>query len=373
MSRITYPRLGTVLLAVAAMTAAGAIAQGQSRNSNQSPNQAQSEKQQNQSRADQKPMVLQPDLPGVHRNHRLILKDGTYQMVTQYQIVGDRVRYFSAERDDWEEIPASLVDWPATRKWEAEHNPQAGGAESPAMKEAAALDAQETAERSDQRASMPEVARGLNLPNQDGVFVLDTYRGTPELVELKPTDVDPGARRRRGGGILNPLAGARTRLILNGEHAKVHLHVNEPSFYLSLDTAHNAALKEPVLANAMTIDTVSAKAINSRIYGAHSAHSQFAVVHLNERIAMRFLGPIAVSRTGQVIADFSVIPTTVEVMPGGRWLRVKPERPLLIGEYALVEILSPTEMNPSVWAFQVNPLKGDNMGALTPILGHSNQ
>ncbi len=39
-------------------------------------------------------------------NQRLVLKDGTYQVVTKYQKVGDRVRYFSAERGQWEELPA---------------------------------------------------------------------------------------------------------------------------------------------------------------------------------------------------------------------------------------------------------------------------
>lgn len=318
-------------------------------------------------------MSLKPDLPGLHRNHRLILKDGSYQIVTQYQIVGNRVRYFSQERDDWEEMPVSLVDWPATRKWEKEHNKLPGEQTSPAMKEAAALDAQETAERADQRASMPEVANGLNLPDQDGVFVLDTYKGTPELIELKPTDVDPGASTHHGVAALNPLTGAKRRLVLNGQHAKVHLHVNEPTFYVSLDNSHNAELKEPALADAMTIKTVSDQAIKDRVYGAHSAHSHFAVVHLNERIAMRFLGPIIVSRTGAVVPNNRVIPTKVTVMPGGRWLRVQLERPTMIGEYALVEILSPKEMNPSVWAFQVSPLSGDNVGAMTPIVDQSNQ
>ena len=41
---------------------------------------------------------------------RLYLKDGTYQLVREYKVEGDRLRYYTVERGDWEEIPLELVD-----------------------------------------------------------------------------------------------------------------------------------------------------------------------------------------------------------------------------------------------------------------------
>ncbi len=56
------------------------------------------------------------------RRTRLILKDGSYQIVMSYRIVGDRVRYISAERGGAEEeIPSALVDFEATTRWERSH------------------------------------------------------------------------------------------------------------------------------------------------------------------------------------------------------------------------------------------------------------
>src|SRR5204862_4111716 len=43
-------------------------------------------------------------------NVRLYLKDGTYQLVREYKVEGGRVRYYTVERGDWEEVPLELVD-----------------------------------------------------------------------------------------------------------------------------------------------------------------------------------------------------------------------------------------------------------------------
>jgi hypothetical protein len=311
-----------------------------------------------------KPLTVKPDAPGLAKNHRLILKDGSYQMVREYHVVGDRVRYISLERTgEWEELPANLVDWDATNKWERDHATQAEEA-SPAMKEAEDIDKEESAERLEQKYRMPIVAKGLELPDEDGVFALDTFEGSPELVELIPSELGLNAKNKHGLSTLNPLAGSKADLELEGQRAKIHLHVNDPAIYLSLDAQDNA---EKVLSHAMTVETRSAKEIANRKHGAHSPASGFAIVHVDQRKEVRIVGAIHVSPTGSVTQDEDVIPTKVEVLEGKHWLKLTPQKPLTIGEYALVEILSASDINQSVWDFRVDPQLGDNPGSLGPI------
>jgi hypothetical protein len=313
----------------------------------------------------QTPLPLKPDVPGMATNHRLILKDGTYQLVRQYEIVGDRVRYISLERGgDWEELPVSLVDWDATRKYERD-NAASPEEASPAMKEAADIDKEEAAERTEQKSRMPEVAKGLELPDEDGVFVLDTFQGLPELVELLPTELNAEAKTKHGLSTLNPLAGSKASLELDGAHAKIHLHVNEPAIYLSLNARDDA---EQVISHSMTVNTGAAREVASRKHGAHSATSGFAIVRVDERRALRIVGAIHMSPSGVVTQDENVIPAKVEVLPGKHWMKIAPEKPLDIGEYALIEILSASDINQSVWDFRVDPQLGDNPGSIGPIL-----
>src|SRR5882724_7641678 len=83
---------------------------------------------------------------------RLILKDGSYQLATKWEVKAERVRYLSAERNEWEEVPNSMVDWAATDKYEKD---RAAGKPSP---EAVALDKELEAERQADEARSPHVA-----------------------------------------------------------------------------------------------------------------------------------------------------------------------------------------------------------------------
>src|SRR5258708_35072634 len=61
----------------------------------------------------------QTGMPVLPRGKKLVLKDGTFQLVRSYQRSGERVRYYSAERGDGEESSAAMADWEATAETEA--------------------------------------------------------------------------------------------------------------------------------------------------------------------------------------------------------------------------------------------------------------
>src|ERR1700756_284255 len=117
-------------------------------------------------------VVLGFAFPGLAQDlaKRLILKDGSYQSVTKYEVKGDRVRYLSSERGEWEELPKSMVDWAATEKYEKD---RAAGASPPEVIE---LDKELEADRQAEEARSPHVAPGLQLPDEGGVFLLDTFQ-----------------------------------------------------------------------------------------------------------------------------------------------------------------------------------------------------
>lgn len=302
-------------------------------------------------------------------NQRLILTDGSYQLVRSYQIVGNRVRYFSVDREDWEELPASLVDWKATHAWKANLQRQstsesAGKDESDAMREAAELDREEAAQRTQLDEAMPEVVPGLRLPDRDGVFALDQFAGHPELVEIS---AHPGTVNRSRASRLRsmlPLAGQQDQIEIDGAMARVQLHTTQPQIYLSLDDK-DASDTAPM--SAITVPTHNASEVQNHAHGAASADAGFAIVRVDQRRAMRIVGNIRVSATGKVTETENVQPVKSRVLPGSHWLRITPVAPLSVGEYALVQILSPTQLSDEVWDFSIHPTAPENPSVIVPI------
>lgn len=307
---------------------------------------------------------------------RLIMKDGSYQIITKYQIVGDRVRFFSAEREDWEEIPKDQVNWEATAKWKLDHGPEHKGPivvsnpSDPGQVEAAKIDAEERAARQAELEQMPFVMPGLRLPNESGVWVLDTFDGQPELVHMTQSNGD--LNRAYLHSVLPYEAGSKrgSRQIVqvNGFTAKVELHVNEPVFYVSLTPPKppKGAPEPAPLSKSFTVDTHGTTSVPDDKRAHSSPDSRYAIIGLrvgkNERTATA--GELDAIVAGGA-PPVNLVEMDKQVLPGGYWMKLTPKSPMLIGQYALVEVLGPKVLNADVWAFGVNPSANENADIVT--------
>jgi len=304
-------------------------------------------------------------------NKRLILKDGSYQLVTQYEVVGDRVRYKSAERGgQWEELPNALVDWPATEKWNKEHAPDAMAAAEAAREkseqdEAAEIDKEERTERGAELARMPIVSPGLRLPDESGVWVLDTFQGTPELVRLQQSNGD--LNKNLGHNVLkaaiNPMGGSKQLIQIDGARSKIQLHVSQPELYVSLDVNDDDTAPD----DALKVNTHGASSAAKDKNNYSSPTSHYVIVRVHERRNLRVVAAMNISMLGKVSHSEDIVETTSQILPGNHWMKVVPKEPLSFGEYALMEILSPQEVNLDVWDFGVDPTSPENKNSLTPI------
>jgi len=313
------------------------------------------------------PAIAQP-------GQRLILKDGTYQVYTKYEVKGQVVRFFSAERDEWEEIPSALVDWPATARWN--HDRAAGASPSasadsdssdPGKVEAAKIDAEERAARDEEMARMPMISPGLHLPDESGVWVLDTFRGDPELIHVMQANGD--LNRASEHSVLRASvnnSGAKELIRMEGAEAKVQVHVDQPVLFISLDRPGGPA-ENPPPESALTVDTHGASSAVKDKNSHSSPDSTYAILRVNSVKNLRTVAATEVSLLGQSGHSEDIIETTKQILPGGRWMKITPKIPLLIGEYALIEILSPHEVNLDVWAFGVNPRALENKNARMPL------
>jgi hypothetical protein len=161
------------------------------------------------------------------KGKKLILTDGTFQVAREYTVEGDRVRYWSLERSQWEEIPASLVDWDATHKAEAE---QAGrDAELKAKIHASQL-AQLTKDIDVDRSL--EIKPGLFLPDAVGLYALDRDKQIREMKQssaVVKTSTGREVEKIMSGVSLIP---SKKTMEIPGERATMRLTTAEPEFFM---------------------------------------------------------------------------------------------------------------------------------------------
>jgi hypothetical protein len=151
---------------------------------------------------------------------RLYLKEGGWHMVREYQVVEDRVRYYSTERSDWEEIPLELVD---LKRTEAERKARM----EEDKKQAETADAEEAFER--------EIARQISrIPVDPGLY----YFEGGEVKEIKRAALKAAASKKRTALkilVPVPVVPGKAFLELPGEHAAAVITGSRPELYFRID------------------------------------------------------------------------------------------------------------------------------------------
>ncbi len=261
------------------------------------------------------------------RGKKLVLKDGTIQIAREYSIEGDRVRYWSVERGEWEEIPVDLVDWDATKKAEDEQKQEDQATEKKLQR---ARRAEETAGVDEIDASL-EVKPGIFLPDGFGMFAVAGRKVLPMKQDTAVSKLDAGrAVERTVAGI--PAIPSKWHVSVPGKRADFRLSTGEPEFWMRTEDQrepHLVLVQATVRGNARHLETES----HSAALGTHSYQA----------------------------SELSF--EQWQMAPGV--YRCTMNQKLPPGEYAFLEITADgTDLN--VWDFGVDPFSADAAPAASP-------
>lgn len=152
-------------------------------------------------------------------NIKLYLTDGTYHLVREYRVQTDRVRYYSVERGEWEEIPLDMVDLKRTESEVAER------------KESLAKEEKIVVEESAAEAEVKKEAS--RIPQEPGAYWMDGK----ETKTLKPGEV--AVHTNKGRTILQhltpaPILTGKALLEMTGAHSATVFADPEQEFYVQL-------------------------------------------------------------------------------------------------------------------------------------------
>jgi hypothetical protein len=150
---------------------------------------------------------------------KLYLKEGGHHAVREFEVKGDRVRFYSTERGDWEEMPLELID---LKKTQAEQRRLSVYAEEQKKGDAAERDAERTQKR--------EVAR---IPEDAGVYWIDGAN----VIALQASDVKVVGDKRRS--ILKavtpiPIVAGKSTLEIDGKTSQRPIARQTPELYLRI-------------------------------------------------------------------------------------------------------------------------------------------
>jgi hypothetical protein len=235
---------------------------------------------------------------------KLYLKDGGFHLVREYSVEGDRVKFYSVERSDWEEIPADLVDLKRTQ------------AETGTQREQLAKQEQEA---DDEKAAARELREQIHkIPRDPGVYQLDDQNQLRIFNKADASVHDQKGRNALKALSPLPIFAGLAALEVPGEHSSEVVKDTSPEFYLQLYTFESFSM----------IKLTAAK-------------GQRVVEHISTEPVSK-----------EITEERTVIPTFTKELSDNGLYRIWPQDPLPPGEYAVVEYTE-GKVNIQVWDFRV--------------------
>lgn len=237
-------------------------------------------------------------------NFKLYLKDGNYHIVREYQVETDRVRYYSIERSDWEQVPLALVD---LKRTEAERQAR----EQTIRKNAEELAAEDKFERE-------QAEERARVPQGPGLYLLDGK----ELKEIK--QAESKAVTAKGRSILKvlapiPVITGKVTVELDGERSATIVTGSRPEFYFRL---------------------------------AEDEH--FGIVRLTPKKGSRLVQKwTVIPVSNETVEEQNDVEIFRKQVDDGLY-KIWPTAPLEPGEYAVVEF-TPGKRNIQTWDFAYRP------------------
>ncbi|HWC00607.1 MAG TPA: hypothetical protein VG672_28065 [Bryobacteraceae bacterium] len=246
-------------------------------------------------------------LTALAANLKLYLKDGTYQLVREYQVKADRVSFYSVERSQWEEVPVSLVDLKRTESEIAER------------KAALAEEAKTLSEEDKAVREMEEEA--ARIPQNPGVYYVEGKEA--KALKLAESSVH-GNKRRSVLKVMTPIpvVSGKATVELQGERAATVLDKADPEFYIRL-----------------------------------SDEERFGLFKLTPQKGVRVVEKVTiVPVTKEVIEEPEEVEIFRKQIGGQELYKIWPQKPLEPGEYAVVQYTA-GKLNPQIWDFACRPAK----------------
>jgi hypothetical protein len=272
-------------------------------------------------------------LPPAARGQKLILKDGGFQLVRSYERKGDRVRYLSAERGDWEELPAAMVDWDATAKAAAEEAKAANKLVTTIHQQQVESQAQVPM---DVDASL-RVGGGAFLPPGDGMFAVQGK----SVMKLEQVGSENKIDKKLVVAKVitgTPLVPSKHTIVLAGAHAKLRITLdsNPVEFFLRESPSDDPEHPSPIITSIKPGDSgPDVELVAATVKGGKRQL---------ESITARFGQQIGDSKKVIAVQRWDVAPNVFRFTLG---------EALVPGEYALAEIM-PDGMNLFVWDFGID-------------------